>query len=246
MDFSQLQERVRLELLRRIERGTLSASLLARKSGLGQSHISNFLHGRRGMTLAALDRILAAIQLDVSDLMPARREALGTLLSGQVGEMVGVPLVSHETAIYEQYVVGSKVKKTIPIPVETLSGLLVRCPPARNKWDRFVAVRMDAEDAEPMKPVLQAEAVVVLDRHYTSFRAYVEGTPNLYGAKAGRGNSAQGEAGRLVIRYAVAEGGRVVLRPYRVEFAIEVLSAGSGQTVNDLLVGRVVAVLARF
>jgi transcriptional regulator with XRE-family HTH domain len=241
MDFSQLQERVRLELLRRIERGTLSASLLARKSGLGQSHISNFLHGRRGMTLAALDKILAAIQLDVSDLLPARREALGTLLSGQVGEMVGVPLVSHETAIYEQYVVGSKVKKTIPIPVETLSGLLVRCPPARNKWDRFVAVRLDAEDAEPMKPVVQAEAVVVLDRHYTSFRAYVEGTPNLYGAKAGRG-----DAGRLVIRYAVAEGGRVVLRPYRVEFAIEVLSAGSGQTVNDLLVGRVVAVLTRF
>jgi len=241
MDFSQLQERVRLELLRRIERGTLSASLLARKSGLGQPHISNFLHGRRGMTLAALDKVLRAIQQDIADLIPARRESAGTLLSGQLGESVWVPIVSHETAIHEQYVVGSKVKKMIPIPAEMLSGLLVRCPAARNKWDRFVAVRLDEEDAEPMKPLVREEALVVLDRHYTSFREYVGGTPNLYGAKTGRG-----DARLLVIRYAVAEAGRVVLRPYRAEFAVEVLSPGSGQAVNDLLVGRVVAILAGY
>jgi hypothetical protein len=240
MDFGQLQERVRLELRRRIERGTLSASLLARKTGLGQPHISNFLHGRRGLTMATLDKILAAIHLDVADLLPARREAMGTLLSGQMGETVWVPLVSHETAMYEPFVGVSKVQTMVPVQAEELSGLLVRCPAARHKWERFVAVRLDAEDARPMMPVLMPEALVVLDRHYTSFREYTAGRVNLYGAKSGRVDAA-----RLVIRYAQFEGGRVVLRPYGVGFPVEVLQVASGETANDLVVGRVVLVVGR-
>jgi len=43
MNFTQMHERLRLELLRRIQRGTLSVSLLARQTGFGQAHISNFL-----------------------------------------------------------------------------------------------------------------------------------------------------------------------------------------------------------
>jgi hypothetical protein len=74
MNFSKLQERVRVELLRRIERGTLSVSLLSRQTGLGQPHISNFLHRRRGLSLTSLDLILEAQRLEISDLLPARRE----------------------------------------------------------------------------------------------------------------------------------------------------------------------------
>ena len=46
MNFTQMHERLRLELLRRIQRGTVSVSLLARQTGLGQSHLSNFLRSR--------------------------------------------------------------------------------------------------------------------------------------------------------------------------------------------------------
>ena len=67
MNFTQLVERIRLELQRRIERGTLSVSLLSRQTGLGQSHISNFLHGRRGVRLETLDRIMQAQGLSVED-----------------------------------------------------------------------------------------------------------------------------------------------------------------------------------
>jgi len=42
MNFTQMHERLRLELLRRIQRGTLSVSLLARQTGFGQAHLSNF------------------------------------------------------------------------------------------------------------------------------------------------------------------------------------------------------------
>ena len=59
MNFTQMHERLRVELLRRIERGTLSVSLLARQTGFGKSHLSNFLHSRRQLSLEGLDRMLA-------------------------------------------------------------------------------------------------------------------------------------------------------------------------------------------
>src|ERR1700676_1177000 len=98
MNFSQLQDRVRLELLRRIERGTLSVSLLARQTGLAQAHISNFLHGRRGLSLGALDKVLSAQRLQVSDLLPEQR---GAFLDEQIGPVAQVPLVPHGVAIMD-------------------------------------------------------------------------------------------------------------------------------------------------
>ena len=236
MTFIQLQERLRLELLRRIDRGTVSVSLLARQTGLGQGHVSNFLHGRRGLSLATLDKLLAAQRMSTEDLMPARREAAGSLLSGQIGEAVRVPLVSADTAIFDPFLRPSVMQTMLPFPAESLTGLLVRCPPARRQWERFVALRIGAEDARPMKPELGANCLVVLDRHYTSFRNYVEGAANLYGARLR-------DPTRLAIRYAQSMGGRVVLRPYRIEFPVEIMDVAGGETANDLLVGRVALIL---
>jgi hypothetical protein len=70
MNFSQMHERLRLELLRRIQRGTLSVSLLARQTGFGQSHLSNFLHSRRQLSLEALDRVLVSQHITAGDLLP--------------------------------------------------------------------------------------------------------------------------------------------------------------------------------
>lgn len=239
MNFSQLQERLRLELLRRIERGTVSVSLLARQTGLGQGHISNFLHGRRGLSLATLDNLLAAQRLTAADLLPARREAggsLGSLLSGQIGEVGLVPLVSADAAISEPFLRASIVQTMVPFPAGSLTALLVRCPPSRKMWERFVAVRIGAEDARAMEPILTGDSVVVLDRHYISFRAYEEGKTNLYGVR-GQGT------GRLLIRYAQSEAGRVILRPYRVDFPVEVMDFAGKETANDVLVGRVALIL---
>src|ERR1039458_2568416 len=86
MNVTQLHERLRLELRRRIERGTLSVSLLGHKATMSQGSISNFLSGRRGLSPMALDKILKAEQLTLVDLMPERREAWGGLLDGQLGE----------------------------------------------------------------------------------------------------------------------------------------------------------------
>jgi len=227
MNFSQLQDRVRLELLRRIERGTLSVSLLARQTGLAQAHVSNFLHGRRGLSLAALDKVLVAQRLQVADLLPGQR---GIFLDKQIGPAVQIPLVPHTVAMSEPNMRPSSVELLISLPASAVAELEPRCPASRRQWERFVAVRISAAEARAMDPVLKPEALVLLDRHYTSFRPYREGIANLYGARVGA---------QLKIRYAQYQADRVVLRAHNAQFESDVVEVGVGENAGDLLVGRV-------
>jgi transcriptional regulator with XRE-family HTH domain len=231
MNFSQLQEKVRLELLRRIERGTLSVSLLARLTKLGQGHISNFLHGRRQVSMGTLDRILAAQRLTVTDLLPAQR---GMLLEEQQAEVAKIPLVSHAAAISQPYLQASSVLMSLPFPASLVTGLEERCPHGRLQWERFVAVQITAEDARGMEPVLLPDGLVILDRHYTSFRPYRDGAAMLYGARV---------QSKLVVRYAQFEARRVVLRAHQAQMRAEVIEVGAGESEFDSLVGRVVVVV---
>ena len=237
MNFSKLQERVRVELLRRIERGTLSVSLLSRQTGLGQPHISNFLHRRRGLSLTSLDLILEAQRLEISDLLPARREPKAELREAEAVEaVIEIPLVAHAVAIFDPYIRASSTLSMYPFAGESMAGLEARCSSARKQWDRFVAVRMSVGDARFMDPGVRTDAVVLLDRHYTSFHPYREDEVNVYGARVGS---------QLVVRYAQFQGERVVLRAHHAKVKAEVMEAKPGESANDLLVGRVVVVVNR-
>lgn len=108
MNFTQMHERLRLELLRRIRRGTLSVSLLARQTGFGQSHISNFLRSRRQLSLEGLDRILFSQHITALDLLPTDYR--------RADENDAVPLVSHATALFEPLIRPSAVRREIHIP----------------------------------------------------------------------------------------------------------------------------------
>jgi transcriptional regulator with XRE-family HTH domain len=227
MSFRHLHDRVRVELLRRIERGTLSVSLLARQTGMTQAHISNFLHGHRSMSMEALDKVLAAIRMQVEDLMPQKR---GYLLEEQAAA-VEIPLVPHAVAMFEPYMRASVVERMLSFPGASVAELEARCSNARKQWERFVAIRLDAEDARGMEPMVEAGAVLLLDRHYTSFKPWREGRPNLYAARLGS---------QLLIRYAQYQADRVVLRPYRAQAEAHVVEVGVGETASDVLVGRVV------
>ena len=87
MNFTQMHERLRLELLRRIQRGTLSVSLLARQTGFGQPHLSNFLHSRRQLSLEGMDRLLAAQHLAAA--RSAARRLRARSLAGRRGRLRG-------------------------------------------------------------------------------------------------------------------------------------------------------------
>jgi transcriptional regulator with XRE-family HTH domain len=225
-----LHDRVRIEVLRRIDRGTLSVSLLARQTGLTQAHISNFLHGQRSMSIDALDKVLNAIRMQVDDLLPQKR---GGMLETEPQDALVVPLVSHSVAIFEPYMRASVVERMLSFPGTVLSELEARCSNPRRQWERFVAIEASDDDVRGMEPLLLPGAVVLLDRHYTSFKPFREARPNLYAARLGS---------QLLIRYAQYQADRVVLRPYHAQVEAHVVEIDAGETASDVLVGRVVVV----
>src|SRR5271168_4473918 len=70
MNFQDLHELLRLELLRRIDRGVLTGSRLAHQAGFQQAHISNFLNKKRALSLEGLDRVLASQTLSIEHILP--------------------------------------------------------------------------------------------------------------------------------------------------------------------------------
>lgn len=71
MGFNQLLNRLLHEARLRIRNGQLTESRLARLSGVSQPHMHHILMGKRGLQTAVADRLLAALGLDVSELLDA-------------------------------------------------------------------------------------------------------------------------------------------------------------------------------
>ena len=231
MNFSQMHERLRLELLRRIQRGTLSVSLLARQTGFGQAHLSNFLHSRRQLSLEAMDRILAAQRLTVADLLPALPQNALWREDESAGE---VPVVSHNTALFEPVIRPSAVQMMLHLPPGALQTVRARATNLRRAWQRFVAVRVAAADALPMEPLVLPEALVLLDRHYNSMLPYRPSRPNLYAIRHGA---------HLTVRYAEFQASRLILRPHNIAFPLELIALNEEESPNDWVVGRVALIL---
>jgi transcriptional regulator with XRE-family HTH domain len=231
MNFSQLHERLRMELLRRIKRGTVSVSLLARQTGFGQSHLSNFLHSRRQLSLEAMDRILSVQQMAVSDLMLEDKNFEGSLIEDESGY---VPLVPHNSALFDRVIRASATLAMLDLPSGAFRTMRVRASTARRTWQRFVAVRVPANDAIPMDPLVLPDALAVIDRHYTSFAPYRPDRATLYAVRNG---------GRLTVRYAEFVSNRLVLRPHNIDFPVELIEIEPGGSPNDLITGRVALIL---
>ncbi len=231
MNFTQMHEYLRLELQRRIQRGSLSVSLLARQTGYGQAHLSNFLRSQRQLSLEAMDRILAAQHMTTADLQPlrARRNAADSPRESSM-----VPIVSHNTALFEPIVRPGVQQGLLHLPGGALRAVSARRAHSRRTWQRFVAVRATAADAAAMEPLLMPDAVVLLDRHYNSLVAYRPNRPNLYAVRHGA---------HLTLRYADFAANRLVLRPHNIGYPVELIDLDPGEAPNDLLTGRVVLIL---
>jgi transcriptional regulator with XRE-family HTH domain len=231
MNFTQMHERLRLELLRRIQRGTLSVSLLARQTGFGQSHLSNFLHSRRQLSLEALDRILRSQNMDARDLLPAPfQTGAGT----PDGENRMVPVVSHAAALFEPFIRPSAVQTMLHLPAGLLQSVRSRPSNPRRAWQRFVAVRISASDALPMEPLVLPEAITLIDRHYNSLLPYRPNRPNLYAVRQGS---------HLALRYLDFVSNRLVLRPHAIAFPVDLFEVEPGESPSDLIAGRIALIL---
>lgn len=212
MKFLELHERLRLETWRRIDQGVLSSSLLARKAGLAQAHISNFLHQRRRLSLPALDRILQAQALSVEDL--SLRPKPSTSAEIERESLTAVPIVAQSTAMAAPVIAPRAVIDLVHLPEGWLKALPSRRAVSRRNWERFVAVQVTALQALPMDPVLRVGSLAVIDRHYNSLAVSRPSHPNLYAVRAGQ---------QMLFRHVTFEASRLVLRPRRLEHPLDVI-----------------------
>ena len=231
MNFTQMHEHLRLELLRRIQRGALSVSLLARQTGFGQSHLSNFLRRNRQLSLGALDRVLVAQHMTAGDLLPMNRRRSD---SAEIESKGAVPLVSQAAALSEPYIRPSSIRRMVYVSPDFLGGTRPGPATGRKAWERFVAFSVPANDAQPMDPLILPDAIVLLDRHYKSLAPYRPERLNLYAVRNGS---------RLVLRYVDFVANRLVLRPHNLAFPVDLLEIPPGDTLGDWIAGRIVLVI---
>jgi len=234
MNFQDLHELLRLELLRRIERGTLTGSRLAHQAGFQQAHISNFLNRKRSLSLEGLDRVLAAQNLTIDQILPLELTAAAPPPASSDPTEV-VPVVSASAAMDDARISPSDVIETIQVSASRLHDNRSR-PSAKNvHWQRFLAIRADAQQSAAMEPVISTGAIAVLDRHYNSLAPYRAHQPTLYAVRCGAA---------LLLRFVDYDEGRLILRPYSREFPVQLLPLASHESPADYIVGRVCLVFS--
>ena len=235
MNFTQLQERLRVELLRRIDRGSVNGAVLARQTGFQPSHISNFLRRRRTLSLGGLDRLLAAQMLTVGDLLalddmpPGPREAPNSLTH------TAIPVVAPSVAIHDPVPPSSATLDTVQLPLGILEQIRSRRATSRRGWSRFVSVRVTRLQATGMQPLLPPDTLAVIDRHYNSPVAYQPPQPSIFAVRVGNA---------LQLRLTEFENNRLILRPIELDHPVQLLALGPHEMPSDLIIGRVCLILA--
>lgn len=236
MKFSDLHERLRLETWRRIDQGVLSTSLLARQSGLATTHISNFLHRHRRLSMASLDRILTAQKLSVEDLSARGGTAHAPPPSVFRESSDSVPIVSQLAAMTAPTIAARGILGFLHLPQGWLAGQPARPAVSRKAWERFAAVRVSTAQAFAMEPVLRAGSVVVLDRHYSSVLPLKPPHLNLFAIRSGQ---------QLLFRHAAFQSGCLVLRPRSLESPLEIIELGQQGFSSHRVVGRICLCLSQ-
>ncbi|WP_414637825.1 helix-turn-helix domain-containing protein [Alloacidobacterium sp.] len=125
MNFSQLHEQLRLELLRRIKRGVLTGTLLARQTGLKPAHISNFLRSKRRLSLDALDSVLTAQSISIEELLTQSQSSYARS-RWQLMPPNRVALVSQGVAMFESHIRRGSILELIHLPTGYLDHLPIR------------------------------------------------------------------------------------------------------------------------
>jgi transcriptional regulator with XRE-family HTH domain len=235
MNFQDLHELLRLELVRRIEQGAITGSRLASQAGFQQAHISNFLKKKRALSLEGLDRVLAAQNLSIDQILPLDLAAAARAEEAVADQLQNVPIVSPSTAIHDVKITGAAVIESVPVLRARLHENRTRPAPRRTQWERFVAVRVDAQQAAAMSPVLALGALAIIDRHYNSLAPYRANQPNLYAVRSGS---------MLMLRYVDFDERHLILRPFLREFPVQLIGLKESESPADYVVGRICMVVA--
>jgi hypothetical protein len=242
MNFQDLHELLRAELQRRIETGTLTGTRLAQQAGFQQAHISNFLNRKRSLSLEGLDRVLASQSITIDQLLPLDILAsqipaahTPTSLAPTADPIESIPVVSHSAAMDRHHIPLSAIIETIPISASRLHDNRTHPSTKHAHWQRFLAIRVDAQQSAAMAPLVTPGAIAVLDRHYNSIAPYRAHEPTIYAIRAGAA---------LILRLVDLDEGNLILRPWSRDFPIQLLPLANNKTPADYIVGRICLIVA--
>jgi len=229
MNAGALQEELRRVLWERIKARKLTGLGLAKQTGFEQAYISNFLNRKRSLSLEGMDRILAAQSLTIYDLL--NREEINkraSSIAASDGDFENVVLTEPEIAATAAIITRDDVRDILKFK----KSFLRRLRPAaagRADWQRFVLMKVDAQEAASMYPRLLPGATVLIDRHYNLLQPYRRNEVNIYAVRRNR---------TCTIKYVERDGDHLVLRPHNQMHPVSVLPL-EGRDASEMIVGRV-------
>ena len=229
MKFSQMHERLRTVLLRRVQRGEITITRLARQTGLTKSHPSKYLHSGGQLSIKAIDYVLEAQRIGAEDLIDGE-----TQVQSQDELYFSVPVVSSTDVLFEPEIRSGAVRMWLPMPQDLLRSLRPRRAQGRHSWRRFVAIRIDHDEAQSMDRLFYEGAIAIIDRHYNSLAAYHPPQQNLYAVRDGV---------RMVLRYIDAIGTHLVIRPRSIEVSANLIEIAANANPGEYIAGRVALIL---
>lgn len=227
MLFLDLQKRLKTLIRARIECGDITGSELARQAGFQQAHISNFLNGRRGLSVEATDQVLRVLSLDVRDLLDLASPLKD--ISAHADDYEDVPLIGCAAAMLSDFARG-EVKQELKFKCSFLQRLRPEKNTERQHWVRYVLVKTDADSGRAMYPRLLPGAMLLIDRHYCSLKSYRQQDRNMYLVRKGP---------QCMVRYVEMQDSHLWLRPENQDFPLDYISLHGGRKISDCVVGRV-------
>ena len=228
MTILEMVHNLRTVLTGKIESGSLSVGLIARRSSLTKSHISKFLHGRGSLSLHSMNRIMESLLMDAEDLIK-----ISPGVPPRAERTLFIPVVASRSALLQSVIGAPEIDGWLPISLETLEEFTRLRVRARQSWWRFVAVRLNQLEARTTGGLASSGAVIVIDRHYNSIRDSHPNRRNLYAVLDGK---------HLVIGYADAIGNQLVLQPRTTGMLAIFRDPGPAADAGSYIIGRIVMI----
>lgn len=225
-----MQDELRRVLWERIRAGKLSGLALAKRTGFEQAHISNFLNRKRSLSLEGMDRVLAAENLSIYDLLSHEElNKRASSISAAEGDYENVVLTAPEIAAEASVITRENVRDILKFKRSFLRRLRPAASAGREQWQRFVLIKIDAQEAASMYPRLLPGTTVLIDRHYNLLQPYRRNESNMYAVLKNQ---------TCTIRYVERDGDHLVLRPHNQTYPISVLLIEDDDP-SKMIVGRI-------
>lgn len=227
---ADLHESLRQHVLAIIKSRQITQRALAELIGMKQAHISNFVNGRRGLSIDAMDTILKVLGLDVTTLIAMSGQTLSPKDCSTALE--SVPLVEQRAAMKSTFGKNEILGK-LGFTKVLLRRLKADRPEKRTDWVRFIAIMADAALAAPMRPRFTNGSVLLVDRHYCSLAGHEKDEPNLYLIRKEQ---------TLMVRWIEVQGSNLCLRPESSEYPLDFIYIDRKNPLTFCIVGRVVQI----